>query len=38
MPKYKRVIIKISGEALSGKKGFGIDSDTVAAISDQIKV
>ena len=38
MPKYKRVIIKISGEALSGKKGFGIDSDTVAAISDQIKI
>jgi uridylate kinase len=38
MPKYNRVIIKISGEALAGDKGFGLDSDTINAISDEIKV
>ena len=24
-PKYKRVVLKLSGEALSGNNGFGID-------------
>jgi uridylate kinase len=37
MPKYKRVIIKLSGEALAGEKGFGIDEKTIGAISDEIK-
>ncbi len=37
MPKYNRVIIKISGEALAGSKGFGLDEDTINAISDEIK-
>jgi len=37
VPKYKRVILKISGEALAGKGKFGLDADTVSAISDQIK-
>lgn len=37
-PKYKRVILKLSGEALAGEKGFGIDIDTVLEISEQIKV
>ena len=37
MPKYKRVMLKISGEALAGEKGFGLDEDTIGAISDQIK-
>ena len=27
--KYKRVILKLSGEALAGDKGFGIDPETV---------
>ena len=27
--KYKRVVIKLSGEALAGEKGFGIDPPTV---------
>ena len=26
-PKYKRVLLKLSGEALSGDKGFGINND-----------
>ncbi len=36
-PKYKRVILKISGEALAGKRRFGIDSETLGRISDEIK-
>ncbi|MCD7949358.1 MAG: UMP kinase [Erysipelotrichaceae bacterium] len=37
MKKYKRVLLKISGEALAGEKGFGIDPVTVADIARQIK-
>ena len=36
-PKYKRVILKLSGEALSGNKGIGIDEETIVGISDEIK-
>ncbi|MCR4434606.1 MAG: UMP kinase [Clostridiales bacterium] len=35
-PKYKRVMIKISGEALAGSKESGIDSETLNEISDKI--
>ena len=24
-PKYKRVVLKLSGEALAGERGFGVD-------------
>jgi uridylate kinase len=34
--KYKRVLIKLSGEALAGQQGFGIDADIVNEIADQI--
>ncbi|HHW56577.1 MAG TPA: UMP kinase [Clostridia bacterium] len=34
---YKRIVLKISGEALAGEKGFGIDFDTVNRIADEIK-
>ena len=34
---YKRVLLKISGEALSGGTGFGIDNDVVSEISLGIK-
>lgn len=37
-PKYKRVILKISGEALAGEAGVGLDSDVISGICDQIKV
>lgn len=37
LTKYKRIILKISGEALSGKNSYGIDFDTVSLIADQIK-
>jgi len=35
-PVYKRVVLKISGEALAGEKGFGINQDTLNSIADQI--
>ncbi|MGX7070736.1 UMP kinase [Gemella bergeri] len=34
--KYKRVLFKLSGEALAGGKGFGIDSSVVNKITSQI--
>ncbi|TCP64519.1 uridylate kinase [Heliophilum fasciatum] len=35
-PKYRRVVLKLSGEALAGTKGYGIDPDVVNSIADQI--
>ncbi len=35
--KYKRVLLKLSGEAFGGKKEFGIDVSTLAKIAKQIK-
>jgi uridylate kinase len=35
--KYKRILLKISGEAMMGAKGYGIDSSTVAFIAKEIK-
>lgn len=35
--KYKRVILKLSGEALAGDKGYGIDPVIVDSIARQIK-
>jgi uridylate kinase len=34
--KYKRILLKLSGEALSGAQGFGIDTDTIKQISSEI--
>ncbi|MCY0879789.1 MAG: UMP kinase [Firmicutes bacterium] len=36
-PKYRRVVLKISGEALAGEAGFGIDPTVVDSIARQIK-
>lgn len=36
-PKYKRVVIKLSGEALQGKSDYGIDYQTCNSIANQIK-
>ena len=33
---YKRIILKLSGEALAGTKGYGIDTETVERIAKQI--
>ncbi len=36
-PKYKRVLLKLSGEAFAGKKQYGIDTATLRKIAKQIK-
>jgi uridylate kinase len=36
--RYKRVLLKLSGEALAGEKAFGIDTDIIERIADEIKV
>ncbi len=36
-PIYKRIVLKLSGEALQGSRGFGIDFDIVGSIAQQIK-
>ena len=36
-PMYKRVLLKLSGEALAGDKGFGINNDVVNEIAVAIK-
>lgn len=35
--KYKRIILKLSGESLAGEAGFGIDPSVVEALAAQIK-
>ncbi|WP_125588667.1 UMP kinase [Companilactobacillus jidongensis] len=35
--KYKRIILKVSGEALAGDKGFGINPPVIKKIAEQIK-
>ena len=35
--KYKRVLLKLSGEALAGEKKTGVDVETVGKICDEIK-
>ncbi|MBQ3893265.1 MAG: UMP kinase [Desulfovibrio sp.] len=35
--KYKRVLLKLSGEALAGAKGYGIDPETVQKICQEIR-
>ncbi len=34
---YKRVLLKLSGEALAGKEGHGIDPDVVGEICEKVK-
>ena len=36
MPKYNRVILKISGEALAGEGGNGFDFDVIGKVADQV--
>lgn len=35
--KYKRILLKLSGEALGGTEGRGVNADTLGKICDQIK-
>jgi len=34
--KYKRVLLKLSGEALAGKQGFGIDGGVISKIAAEV--
>lgn len=34
--RYRRILLKLSGEALSGGEGFGINPETVKGIADQV--
>jgi uridylate kinase len=36
MPKYERILLKVSGEAMAGPQAFGIDPDRVKALAAEI--
>lgn len=36
-PRYERVLLKLSGEALAGEKGVGFDFDTLDRFADEVK-
>lgn len=36
-PKYKRILLKLSGEALMGSGDYGIDPETIGRIADEVK-
>lgn len=35
-PKYKRILLKLSGEALAGDKGFGLNTEVIPGVVDQL--
>ncbi|MDG5788159.1 UMP kinase [Evansella sp. AB-P1] len=35
--KYKRIVLKLSGEALAGDQGFGIDPSVIQSIAEQVR-
>ncbi|MFS0787001.1 UMP kinase [Shouchella sp. 1P09AA] len=37
MNKYNRVVLKLSGEALAGEQGYGIDPTIINSIANQVK-
>ena len=37
LPAYKRVVLKLSGEALAGDLGYGIDPKVILSVANQIK-
>ena len=36
-PKYKRILLKLSGEALAGERGYGVDPKVVAYLASEIE-
>jgi uridylate kinase len=36
-PYYKKVLLKLSGEALGGEQGYGIDPNTITTIANEVK-
>ncbi len=37
LPKYKRILLKLSGESLMGDKNFGMDSTVISQYAKSIK-
>jgi len=37
VPKYRRILLKLSGEALMGNQGFGISSEIIRYVADEIR-
>ena len=35
--KYKRILLKLSGEALAGNKNFGFDEEVLLSFANQVK-
>ncbi len=38
LPKYKRILLKLSGESLMGNKSFGLDSNVISQYAQDIKL
>jgi uridylate kinase len=36
-PSYQRILLKLSGEALQGKEGFGIDAQVLDRMAQEVK-
>lgn len=36
-PEYKRIVLKLSGEALAGSNGYGIDPEVILSVARQVK-
>ena len=36
-PVFKRIVLKVSGEALAGQQGYGIESSVISSIASQVK-
>ncbi len=36
-PSYKRILLKLSGEALAGRQGYGIDPDIITGVAREIR-
>ena len=36
-PRFKRIVLKVSGESLAGQTGYGIDAAMVSSIAEQVK-
>src|SRR5690625_101428 len=34
---YRRIVLKLSGEALSGKQGYGIEPEIIRSVAKQVK-
>jgi uridylate kinase len=36
MPRYSRILLKLSGEVMAGQAGFGVDPERVATLADEV--